>query len=127
MEVAVQSCASLSTIDRVVANARARAQFAARLLRRLHPFRHDPRVAGVDDLCAVLTGDTLFRDETIAAIETLAGLLDKLLATMSAPRPHASREALETLYAALLDVVDAARALDSVLAGDVEIAPGGAG
>ena len=125
----MQSCSSPTpAIDRVVAEARARAQLATRLLRKLDPFRNDPRVAHVDDLCAVLTGDTLFRDETIAAIETLAGLvLGKLLATMSAPRPHASREALETLYATLLDVVDAARALDSVLAGDVERPRGRAG
>ena len=122
----MQSCSSPTpAIDRVVAEARARAQFAARLLRRLDPFRTDPRVASVEDLCAVLTGDTLFREDTLAAIETLAaGVLEKLLETMSAPRPHASREALETLYASLLDTVEAARALDALLLGEDGLAAG---
>ena len=121
-------CSPTPALDRLVAEARARAQLAARLLRKLDPFRHDPRVARVDDLCAVLTGDTLFREDTLAAIETLAArILEMLVATMSAPRPHASHEALETLYAALLDTVDAARALDSVLAGETDLAPGRAG
>ena len=124
----MHSCSPTPAIDRIVAEARARAQFAARLLRKLDPFRTDPRVASVDDLCAVLTGDTLFREDTLAAIETLAArVLDERLAMNAAPKPHPTQEALETLYAALLDTVARARGLDRVLMGDDALARGGGG
>ena len=121
----MQSCSPTPAIDRVVAEARARAQLAARLLRRLDPFRTDPRIARVEDLCAVLTGDALFREDTLAAIETLAArVLDKRLEMTAQPRPHPTQEALETLYAALLDTVEAARALDALLLGEDGLAAG---
>ena len=128
LEASMHPCSSLSTIDRIVAEARARARLAARLLRRLDPFRDDPRIAGVNDLCAVLSSADLLRHDRIAAVEMLASLvMKKLIEATAQPRPHPSREALETLYAALLDIVEAGQALDGVLAGDHDFAPGRAG
>ena len=119
----MHSCSPTPAIDSLVAEARARAQLAMRLLRKLDPFRQDPRVVDIEDLCAVLASDTLFRVDTLAAVETLAGLVrDNLIEATAQPRPHPSREAIETLYAALLDIVEAGQALDSVLAGDTGLA-----
>ena len=109
-------------IDAIVATARDHARLAARLLRRLDPFRHDPRVAHVSDLCAVLEGPTLLREDSLGAIELLAAeVAEQLVRAAQAGRLDARREALETLHVALLDTVETARALDTVIAADPEL------
>lgn len=115
----------MQAVDAIVAAARAKAGFAARLLRRLDPFRDDPRIACVGDLCAVLEGPHLFRDDTLQALETLAErVADKLVAASAQGRPDPQREALDTLHAALVETVETARALDALLMGDPETSAG---
>ena len=60
-----------STTNCVVADAPAGTRITVRQLRMLDPFRREPRIAPVDDLCAALTGDTLFRKDTLASVETM--------------------------------------------------------
>ena len=108
-------------IDAIVAATRAHAHLASRLLRRLDPFRNDPGVAHVSDLCAVLEGPYLLREDTVQTIEGLAARVAvKLEQGMRQGRPAAPlHEALETLYTALLDTVETARSLEAlVLGGD---------
>ena len=52
----------------------------------LDPFRREPRIAPVDDLCAALTGDTLFRKDTLAANETLGVIPQGASNAVDAPR-----------------------------------------
>ena len=107
---------STPMIDAIVAETREKAAFAARLLRKLDPFRADPRVAGVDDICRVLLGPELFREDRLEALETLAALVQaQLVEATCAGRRDAMREALDTLYVALLDTVASARRLDETM------------
>ena len=119
---------TLHSIDAIVAATRAHARLSARLLRRLDPFREDPRIAAVGDLCAVLEGPDLLREDTVCAIEGLARLVaDKLERAVRRDRPDPLREPLETLYGALLATVETARSLEAVLVADDAIGAGKAG
>ena len=90
--------------------------------------QEDPRIAAVGDLCAVLEGPDLLREDTVCAIEGLARLVaDKLERAVRRDRPDPLREPLETLYGALLATVETARSLEAVLVADDAIGAGKAG
>ena len=103
------------SIGALVADARARAREAACLIRCLDPWRYDPRVASIADLCDGLEGPSLFNVDTIAGIEALAHDLCERLAAAEASdaRPRGAAD-LRRLHTALIKTVEAARKLEEI-------------
>ena len=91
------------------------ARQAAHLIRRLDPWRHDPRVACVTDICETLEGPSLFKIDTLVAIEALADdLCGRLAAAVASGAKPGGAEDIGHLHAALVDTVAAARKLEEI-------------
>ena len=103
-------------LDALVAEARAQARATANLLRKLDPFRNDPRVAQVTDICAALEGMQLFREETLVALDLMAVEILERLAEVEATGRHLPRAPqLRQLHDALVATTSAARKLDDLV------------
>ena len=102
-------------IAALVGDARAKARHASHLIRRLDPWRHDPRVACVTDISEALEGPSLFKIDTLVAIESLADDLCGRLAAAEASgaKPEGAAD-IRRLHAALIDTAAAARKLEEI-------------
>ena len=106
---------ALDALDALVAEARAQAQATAKLLRTLDPFRHDPRVAHVTDICSALEGMQLFREDTLLALDLMAvDLLERLAEAEATGRQLPRAQELRQLHDALVATTSAARKLDDL-------------
>ena len=106
---------ALDALDALVAEARAQALATAKLLRTLDPFRHDPRVAHVTDICSALEGMQLFREDTLLALDLMAvDLLERLAEAEATGRQLPRAQELRQLHDALVATTSAARKLDDL-------------
>ena len=106
----------IPALDALVAEARAKALATAKLLRKLDPFRDDPRVAKVTDICAALGSPQLFREDTLVALDLMAvEILERLAAAEAAGRRLPRAQELRQLHDALVATTSAARKLDDLV------------
>ena len=106
---------SPDSVAALVSDARTRALEAARLIRRLDPWRNDPRVATAADICDCLERPSLFQLETVEAVEALAeNLRVRLSAAEASGRRLQGRADILRLHSALIETAAAARRLGEI-------------
>ena len=106
----------IPALDALVAEARAQARATAMLMRALDPFRDDPRVAHVTDICATLGSPRLFREDTLVALDLMAvEILERLAEAEATGRRLPRGQDLRQLHDALVATTSAARKLDDLV------------